>query len=338
MLHTVSTPPDGMIGKLLDLGKGRLEDYEGIGDAARDRIVMVEHEYPFSPTHVHRREKIRLAIRHGASALLMSNPTGEGGLLSGSSATHEGFDSIPCGYITHECATRLRTRSGDPQTIRMLIDGTEEKVKSGNPSLIIGNPTRPRIVLSAHIDGHPLGESALDNASGVAVAIAVARRLAPLFGPSSDYALQTIIFTAEEWGLLGSEQYLEQLSDGERSTMKLNINLDTVGGSPNFTALISGFPQLAPLIRQAADAVRLDVSTYLPLLANSDHHNFARAGIPAFRLVAGFNEPMSRVQHILSGSDTRDKVAMTELKGAFEFVCAVIKTAIQQPSTIHNLK
>jgi len=338
MLRTVSTPPGGLLGKIIDMGKGRPEDYEGIGSTLRGHIAMVEHEYPFSPTHVHRREKIHLAIRHGAKAVLMSNPTGDGALLSGSSAALDGFDPIPCGYITHKGAERLRMRTTDQQEVLLILEGAEETVSTQIPSLLIGDPSLPRIVLSAHIDGHPLGESALDNATGVAVAIAAARRLAPLFSAHPKYALETFIFTAEEWGLYGSEKYLAQLPATELQKYRLNVNLDTVGGSSQFTALISGFPRIASLIQKASEATGIDVGTYLPLLANSDHYNFARAGVPAFRLVAGFDDATSKVQHILAGSDTRDKVKAGELERALEFVSTVIATAVLSPKLLDNLK
>ena len=41
------------------------------------------------------------------------------------------------------------------------------------------------------------------------------------------------------------------------------------------------------LLERAGVPLRL----FRPLQMNSDHGNFARAGIPAFRLVAGFGEP-----------------------------------------------
>ena len=60
-----------------------------------------------------------------------------------------------------------------------------------------------RIVISAHMDGHDLGQSALDNATGVAVALAAARLLAKRLGPDTP-GLRICFFTAEEWALAGS--------------------------------------------------------------------------------------------------------------------------------------
>ena len=48
-------------------------------------------------------------------------------------------------------------------------------------------------------------------------------------------------------------------------------------------------------------------------MPNSDHANFARRGIPALRLVAGFDEPDSRLRYLLTPGDTLDKIAPKEL-------------------------
>src|SRR5690606_14379451 len=99
--------------------------------------------------------------------------------------------------------------------------------------------------ISAHMDGHDLGESALDNATGVAVALGAARALAPYVTEHTP-GLSICFFCAEEWALAGSARYLDDLDSKERDRIKLNINLDTVAGDSSLTALISDFPALAP--------------------------------------------------------------------------------------------
>ena len=97
-----------------------------------------------------------------------------------------------------------------------------------------------------------------------------------------------MLFTAEEWALTGSEHYVGGLSQVERDNIALNINLDSVAGSTDLTALTSGFSELAPFLHEVAEANGVALGCHLPLMVNSDHANFAVAGIPAFRLVAGF--------------------------------------------------
>lgn len=333
MLGTLPTPANGLIAPVLNLGRGHAEDYLNAGDVVRGKIILVEHEYPFSSEHFHRREKIRAAIRSGATGFLMRNPEEDRGMLSGSASWVEGFEPIPCAFVSAECAARLQSSNGT-RMVQLVLPGEAFEIRSGSPSLLIGDPTLPRIVLSAHIDGHPLGESALDNATGVAVALEATRRMAPIFSQGCRYALQTVLFTAEEWALAGSRQYLSNLSEEALRKIFLNINLDTVAGSSSLTALIGNFTQLDALVKKASLMSNIDVKTHWPLLANSDHYNFARLGIPAFRLIAGFDEPESRVRHILSSGDKRDKVMAVELNRALEFVCTLIGIVVSEAEAL----
>jgi Zn-dependent M28 family amino/carboxypeptidase len=65
------------------------------------------------------------------------------------------------------------------------------------------------------------------------------------------------------------------------------------------------------------------------MMANSDHYSFARRGIPALRLVAGFGRPESNVRHILTRGDTRDKVAPAELENAVCVATALVWRALK---------
>ena len=182
------------------------------------------------------------------------------------------------------------------------------------------------IVLSAHIDGHDLAESAMDNATGVAAALAVARALAPEVRQWRR-GLRLAFFSVEEWALTGSAQYVAGLSEPEKSAIALNINLDSIAGSPRLAALTSGFPHLEPFLLKIAEANAREIRCVRPLMANSDHANFALAGIPAFRLVAGFDDPQAHLRLVLTAADTRDKVNAVELASAAQFAACVTAEA-----------
>src|SRR2546427_280771 len=79
------------------------------------------------------------------------------------------------------------------------------------------------------------------------------------------------------------------------------------------TALTSGFEALDAWVKQTLSRAGLPIATHLPLMANSDHANFAAQGIPALRLIAGFNQPRSNLRFLLTAADTRDKVAADDL-------------------------
>ncbi len=322
LLRSASTPPDGVAAEVLDLGQGRAEDFDAAGERLRGRIALVRHEYPFSAKHLHRRRKYDMALARGAAAFLIANPQSGHGLLSGSSGRPPGGAGIPAAYIDHATATRLGALTAG-QVVRLTVIGHERPGAQAGVAVWDLAGERPgRVVLSAHIDGHDLGCSALDNATGVAVALAAARALAPRVGPGSN-SLRLCLFSAEEWALAGSAGYLHGLSPQERATLKLNLNLDTVAGDDRLTALTSGFAGLTPFVEAAGQLAGVPVGVHVPPMPNSDHANFAAAGVPALRLLAGFDRPESRVRHILSAHDQPEVVQPEELRQAVRVTCAM---------------
>ena len=111
--------------------------------------------------------------------------------------------------------------------------------------------------------------------------------------------------------------------------MKLNINLDTVAGDDSLCALISEYPALAEIVDRTAKESGVPVSHWLPFMPNSDHANFAKHGIPALRLVAGFDKPQSRVQHILSRQDLPEIIRESELRNALAVTCAMAAVSLE---------
>src|SRR5690606_21709755 len=85
---------------------------------------------------------------------------------------------------------------------------------------------------------------------------------------------------------------------------------------------------LAPLVDAAAKGAGWPIAQHLPLMSNSDHANFAALGIPAMRLIAGFDEPDSSLRLLLTPSDTRDLVDESVLRNATATAGAVLWTAL----------
>ena len=61
---------------------------------------------------------------------------------------------------------------------------------------------------------------------------------------------------------------------------------------------------------------------------NSDHANFAAAGIPAFRLVAGFADPTAATSLVLTDKDVRGQVKADELVRAAQLTETIIQSAL----------
>jgi hypothetical protein len=317
----------GIVAEVLDLGLGRREDFERHADRIRGRIVMVRHEYPFASGHVHRRVKLSLAQQMGAVGFLIAHPEGGVGAVSGSSGRNGGA-GIPALGIGVEAAEAFRRLpDGTLPVARMVIDGDDHPARTR--TLVADLPGRGPdwVVVSAHIDGHPHGESAMDNATGVAVALGLARLLAPHVS-ECPRGLRICLFSAEEWGLIGSRSWLERMDEAARRSMVINLNLDAVGGAYALAALTSGFERLDAWIKATAARADLPVATHLPLMANSDHANFAAHGIPAVRLLAGFNAPDSNLRLVLTAADTRDKVQPGELDQALKIAAKLTWQAL----------
>ena len=319
LLRSAATTPDGLEAEVVSVGRGTAEEFETAREILPGRIALVRHEYMFAAGHIHRRLKYGWACEAGAVGFLIAGPLPTRAVAGSSGRGQE--PGIPALGISPEAAARLTPLSGRARA-RMQVDASDCAASTDAILFDIGHGEEV-VVLSAHLDGHEPAESAIDNASGVACALAVARALAP-YADRFQRKLRLAFFSAEEWALTGSRVYLASLSEQERARIVLNVNLDSVAGADRLTALCSGSHELAASVGRDTQAVGIPVSTYLPLMANSDHANFAAHGIPALRLVAGFNDINSDIQHVLTAADTRDKVTEGSLRVAALAAAAMV--------------
>lgn len=319
LIGSVPTPPDGLDLEVIDLGRGTPEEIAAAADQVRGRAVLLRHEYAFATGTIHRRVKLRAAAEAGAAAVVMVQPFEGYGPVSG------GANLCPVpGFGVGIEGARLLLEAG---RARFLLQARHHPAEAVNHVLDIPGSGPGRVVLSAHLDGHPLAESALDNATGVAALLSLARAAAPLVG-NLPRGLTVCVFGAEEWSLSGSRAWLARLPRPEVEAMAINLNLDSIAGSPNLTALTSGYPALGDFVQGAAAAAGHELAVHLPISVSSDHANFAHHGVPALRLIAGFNEPDSRLARLLTAADTRDAVGRDELARATEIAGAILWTAL----------
>jgi len=326
LLCSGGTPDSGLMLEVVDCGRGTPEDIRAAGDSLRGRAVLVRHEYMFATETVHRRIKLNAAIEAGAAAFLIAAPTDGMGAVSGSGVTADGLRPIPALGISAEAAARIAAASDARIDVRVA---TEFLPEATTETLVLDLPGLgpERVVLSAHIDGHAPGESALDNATGVAAALALARAAAP-YVAELPRGLTLCLFCAEEWALTGSKVWLANLPEATRRDLTFNLNLDTIVGGSRLTALTSGFTELNEFVRSAAAEVGEELGVHLPLMANSDHANFAARGIPALRLVSGFNERDSRIRLLLTRHDRHDMVLPEEFAMPMRVAWAILVAAL----------
>lgn len=322
LVRTIATP--GLTAEVIDLGRGTPDEFEAHKADIVGRIVLVRHELMFAAGTIHRRRKYDMARANGAVGFLIGGPLA-GHVVAGSSGRDSG-DGIPALGISPETAAKLARRAAGFPAVTIAIETAEGPAETETLVYDYPGQTDEWVVLSAHVDGHDLAESAMDNGTGLAAVLAVARALSPEVARWRR-GLRVMFFSVEEWALTGSAQYVTSLSEVERAKIALNVNLDSVAGSPNLAALSSGYGGVEPFLLGVAEANGQSLRTVRPLMTNSDHANFAAGGIPAIRLVAGFDDPNAHLRVVLTPADTRDKVAQSELRQATLLTAALVAAA-----------
>ena len=303
------TPPQGLTVEVVDLGRGTGDDFERESGRLRGRGVLVRHEFPFTVRHVHRRKKYAWAKRAGVRAFFIANNLAGVGVVSGSSGRGED-DDIPAVGLSHEGGAKIASQTNDAvATVRLFVESQRVPMEGKHIVYELPGLSDEWVVVCAHLDGHDLAESALDNATGAAAVMEIGRRLAPLCG-SLRRGLRLMLFTFEEWGLYGSSRYVAELSEDERRKIALVVNLDTICGSSRLSALISGMDDVGRFVEQHSQTCPLPVDLVRPVMANSDHYNFFMAGIPSFRLIAGYEDPAAETRFLLTPADTRARIDM----------------------------
>ncbi|MGE0715127.1 MAG: M28 family peptidase [Alphaproteobacteria bacterium] len=318
-----SPATDGLTAPLVDLGRGAPEDFARAAERVRGAIVMVRHELMFATGHVHRRRKYEMARAAGAAGFVIAFHEPGDHLVTGSSGDGSA-GHIPAVGVSSETGDALAVLDGAPVTL--AVSGRLRDAVARNLFSTVPGRGPEVVVLSAHYDGHDLAESAIDNGTGVACALAVAAAVRDLV-PGLRRGLEVALYTIEEWALMGSREHLARMAPAERARIAFNVNLDSVAGADGLTALTSGFPGVAEFIAAALAPAGLSVGIHAPFMGNSDHANYVRNGIPALRLVAGFDQPRSAFRLLLTDGDTRDTVAPHQLRAAAAVTAALVLAA-----------
>ncbi len=319
------SPPGSYEGLgVVDLGVGSQAEFEGRESDLVGKLAVVSHEYPFTLAHTHRSKKYAWACDAGAAAFAITNNIRAiGPVTGGAGRIRNGAPAIGLSLEDGEVLRDMARRGG---SVNLQVDSEERTWDATN--LILDLPGRQDryVVLCAHIDGHNLAESAMDNATGLAGVLSVARLLAPLVS-ELEYGLRVAFFNVEEWGLTGSRDYVESLSEEEKARIVCAVALDSITGHPRLSALTGGYAEMAELVHsyEAATGVKVDVVT--PFLPNSDHANFQSAGIPAMRMIAGYGYEDSLTRYLLTGADRREIVDIGQLKAATAVVAGLVHLA-----------
>jgi Zn-dependent M28 family amino/carboxypeptidase len=246
------------------------------------------------------RSKVANAVAAGASGVVVFNEGNPGrrGVFAASLGTPQA--SVPALAASFEVGETLRRGARDGGTgARVELETNVVAETRRTRNVIAESKTgdaRHLVVAGAHLDSVQAGPGINDNASGSAVLLEVAERLARM---QPRNRLRFVWWGAEELGLIGSRHYVGRLSPQARTAHALYLNLDMVG-SPNYVLFVydgnGSLPNDADPPSGSA-AIEAALAGYLrtrripfretQLDGSSDHAPFSAAGIPVGGLFTG---------------------------------------------------
>jgi hypothetical protein len=158
------------------------------------------------------------------------------------------------------------------------------------------------VVFTAHLDHLGIGEpvkgdkiynGALDNASGSAILLEIARAFASM-NPRPRRSMLFLAVTGEEKGLLGSD-YFAHYPTVEKKNIVANVNMDEdlmLWPLKDIVAFGAEHSSLRDVAAQAAERLNLTVSADpMPqevIFIRSDQYSFVKQGVPSMFPVPGF--------------------------------------------------
>ncbi|MEU9255880.1 M28 family metallopeptidase [Streptomyces sp. NPDC048270] len=170
------------------------------------------------------------AAEAGAVGAILYNNT-EGALNGTLGDANAG--KVPTGGVTQAEGEKLAAEAAaGPVEVTLDIREFRENRKTYNVvAETRGGDANNTVFLGAHLDSVAAGPGINDNGSGSAGILQVAQRLA-----SSQTKIKNKVkfawWSAEEYGLLGSEAYVAGLTEEQKKQIKLYLNFDMIG-SPN---------------------------------------------------------------------------------------------------------
>jgi Zn-dependent M28 family amino/carboxypeptidase len=195
-------------------------------------------------------------------------------------AKQKGFKPIPMG-LTASTNLKNTFKKSTSKNVVAMLRGTERPDET-----IIYSTHWDHLGVGAPIEGDSIYNGAVDNASGTAAQLAIAKAFTQL----QEKPKRSIVFlfvTAEEQGLLGSEYYAKNPIFPVNKTVA-NINMDALNPNGRMKDLtIVGFGQsdLEDYAKAEAEKqgryVQPEQEPEKGFYFRSDHFNFAKIGIPA---------------------------------------------------------
>jgi Zn-dependent M28 family amino/carboxypeptidase len=195
------------------------------------------------------------------------------------------FKPVPLG-IRINVHMVSKVREIESRNVAAMIPGSDPKLKD---EYVIYSAHWDHLGVAAPVNGDAIYNGAIDNATGCAILIELARAWASL----PQKPRRSVLFlavTAEEAGLKGSQYYAEHpLVPAAKTAIDLNYDaLYPWGRAKDVVLTGAERTTVYPLAQQIAKRLNLaiapDATPEAGHYFRSDHFSFARAGVPAFSI------------------------------------------------------
>jgi len=314
LVYSPSTPPDGLRAEVANVGLGTKAEYAAKGDKIRSKFVMASTASPPGGRWIHRREKYGRAVAGGGAGFLFVNHLP--GMLSPTGSLRPGkLAEIPAVGLSHEDGFVIRRflRSGAPVELEMCLTN---RTGPAQFSHVVGEVPGRRydeiVVVGAHYDGHDISQGAVDDASGTALVMELARVFAPL-GGQLRRTLRFETYAAEELGVFGSTTYVNAMSEAEVASVDFMLNLDGGALGSGRGLALQGLSELSPLFSGFVREMGYPLELNNRVGTASDHFPYFMRGVPVASMFARRPPGLGRgFGHTMA--DTLDKVDEVELR------------------------
>ena len=223
-----------------------------------------------------------------AAATALLKMAGQDYLKLKAQAAVPGFKAVPLG-TTASLGVKQTMRTVDSQNVIGRLAGSDPALKN---EYVIYTAHWDHFGRCAAVDGDDICNGALDNATGVAVMLDIARKMKTI-QPAPKRTVLFLSVTAEEQGLLGSEYYGNFPLYPLEKTLGV-INVDGINQWGKTSDLVVVGLGASDLDDYATAAAKEQNRTLIPdaepekgFYYRSDHFNFAKKGVPAFDPGAG---------------------------------------------------
>ena len=246
----------------------------------------------------------------GAVGLVVYNSSS--GIFQGSLAIESQFPVISISGEDGEAIEGLLAEAETQAAIALTVrERTSRNVIAEKPGA--GEAV---VVLGGHYDSVAGIAGANDNASGTAVLLAIARKLASVDLP---FTLRIVPFGSEELGLLGSQYYVESLIDRDLEKIKVMLNFDALGSGSGTS--VFGSSELTDLIKATQSEAGEKIAVTRGISGGtSDFASFQNSGVPFLMF---YGDDLTRIH---SDRDTIEFVQPELLESAVSAAVTLIQS------------